>query len=756
MSTDQRIDGRLAHAPVAIVGVACVLPDAPDVYAYWRTIVDAAVRRDDVGPVPGDPGARASLAARALLQDAGAAASPWYDPSSTGVVLGVTGPSPGPAAAGNRRRDLAGDRTGGPADDLAAQLGLGALHRTVDTTRTVSLGVVRDAVTELVDGRATMMIYGTCATAAGDSPDGPSLDDGVALLALRRLSDAERDGNRIYAVIRGIEDAGDDQPTASPTAPTTVELVEAVEGADADAASLIRLALSLHHRIWPPAASPQPSGDSTSAIDPTRTGARPWIRDPRRPVRRARASAARPGGRPVRVRLEEHGADRRHVRTMHRAARAYLWHAPDADGLLEMLRAGTPPDDATRIPPDAARIGFVAADPAGAERLRALAARHLADTRGADQWSHPARIFFRRRAGPEPAVGALFAGQGSQYPTMGLSAALTIAPVGSALDDAEAWFTGDGPRLAQVVYPPAAADDAARKQQEEALRRTEYAQPAIGALSAGHFRYLIELGLRCSGFLGHSFGELTALWAAGALDDADFFRLARARGAAMAPPADAAAHDPGTMAAVEATPEELSGVLRAFPDVMICNHNAPDQVVLGGPTEAVGEAVRECERRGMTARLLPVAAAFHTSHVAHAVEAFRPAVEATVIRAPARPVYANTPGAWYGDDLEHNRQVLTAQLRQPVEFVEALRAMHADGCTVFVEFGPKQILAGLVRRTLPASPVVAISCDPGPLGDSDAALKLAAVQLAVLGAPVVGLNRYEASPPRIALAEPAA
>nr|MDT0663921.1 acyltransferase domain-containing protein [Micromonospora sp. DSM 115978] len=290
--------------------------------------------------------------------------------------------------------------------------------------------------------------------------------------------------------------------------------------------------------------------------------------------------------------------------------------------------------------------------------------------------------------------------------------------------------------------------------QEAALRATEYAQPAIGALSVGQFRYLTELGLRCVGYLGHSFGELTALHAAGAVDAEAYFRLARERGLAMAAPAADSGTgretaDRGAMAAVPADRERVSELLSELPaghGVVVCNHNAPDQVVVGGGTAEVEEFVRRCDKVGLSAKLLPVSAAFHTRFVAHAVERFAAALEAVAVGAPLAPVYANTRGVDYGPDGAANRQALARQLLEPVEFVAAVEAAYAAGCDVFVEFGPKQVLTQLVRRILPDAAVVAVATDAGPLGNGDVALKQAAVQLAVLGLPVSGINRHQADP----------
>ncbi|SDD34331.1 type I polyketide synthase [Actinokineospora iranica] len=802
--------------------------------------------------------------ARDLLRDAGAGPDGWYDASRTGVVLGTTGPVPlmHPLAArlstpvlkevvqscGLSTEDadaiaekyvkafapweensFPGLLANVVAGRVANRLGLGGMNSTVDAACAASLSAIRTAVAELVDGRADMMITGgvdtensifiyLCFSKVGalsrsgrispfaDNADGTLLGEGIGMLALRRLSDAVRDGNRIYAVIRGIGSSSDGRSKSiyAPRAegqrvaierayadaecsPASVELFEAhatgtavgdrteltalgdvlraasderhfaalgsvksqighTKGA-AGTASLMKLALGLYHKVLPPTINvdrPNSAVDFSAAPYYVNTETRPWIRDPHRPVRRAAASAMGFGGTNFHVVLEEHDPDRAPVRTLHRTARAHLWHAPDPAALLAALRAGEPSVDGGEIPDEHARIGFVAHGqdlPAALAALRELAVERLAAAPDADEWAHPRGVFYRRRAKTDLKIGALFAGQGSQYLGMGLEAVLNNPVVGTAFDEANAAFDGAPTRLAPVVFPPPTFDAEQRQAQEAALRRTEHAQPAIGALAAGQFRYLRGLGLDCAGYLGHSFGELTALWAAGSLSDADFFRLARARGEAMAPAEGT--DDPGSMAAITASREDVERLLADVDGVVICNHNAPDQVVVGGPTDAVGQVVRLCADRGLTARVLPVAAAFHTSHVAHAVEAFGQTVASVRVGEPTAPVYANSPEAGYGADPEANAQTLTNQLLRPVEFVAGLHAMRDAGCTVFVEFGPKQILTSLVGRTL-GDEVVAIPTDAGPLGDSDVALKQAVVRLAVLGVPLSAANATDA------------
>ncbi|MDF0529508.1 type I polyketide synthase [Tsukamurella sp. 8J] len=797
--------------------------------------------------------------ARDVLADAGATDSAWYDPTRTGVVLGTTGPVPlmHPLAArlstpvlkeAARSCGLSDTDADAIADKFVAafapweensfpgllanvvagrvanRLGLGGINCTVDAACAASLAAIRTAIAELQDGRADTMITGgvdtensifiyMCFSKVGalsktgsikpfaESADGTLLGEGITMLALRRLADAERDGNRIYAVIKGIGSSSDGRSKSiyAPRAegqrialdrayrdaeccPSSVELFEAhatgtavgdrteltalgglltdatddrrfaavgsvksqighTKGA-AGTASVMKLALGLYHKVLPGTINVDRPNPAVTAESPyyVNTRTRPWIRDPHRPVRRAAASAMGFGGTNFHVVLEEATSSRAEVRATHDVARAYLWHAPDSATLVDTVR--TQPPTTEIVPESHARVGFVAIGRDDAEYLREVAVEQLIAQDGRSSWRHPDGVYFRAQGRSDVRVAALFAGQGSQYVDMGSAAALSVPQVAEAFDRANAAFAHAPTRLAPVVFPPPAFSDAERADQEAVLRRTEFAQPAIGALAAGQYRFLHDLGLRPTGFCGHSFGELTALWASGAITESDFIRTARARGAAMASPD---VEDPGTMLAIAADRAEVEEMLADHTDVWVCNHNAPDQVVVGGGTRAVESVEAAAAECGWTTRRLPVSGAFHTPYVGHAVERFEAAVQDVIISAPDGIVYADAPGAHYGDDPAANRATLIDQLLRPVEFVAALEKMSEDGFTVFVEFGPKQALTSLVGRTL-GDDVVAVPTDAGPMGDGDVALKRAAVQLAVLGLPISDIDRYAADP----------
>ena len=137
-------------------------------------------------------------------------------------------------------------------------------------------------------------------------------------------------------------------------------------------------------------------------------------------------------------------------------------------------------------------------------------------------------------------------------------------------------------RLSDLIYPHPAFSEDDRARQEAALRATEVAQPALGAVSLGVLGILEHFGVRPDAVAGHSFGELTALCAAGRIDARTLASLARLRGRLMADRADPG--DGGAMLAVMAPLDRVEAVVRDERlDVVVANKNAPRQAVLSGP-----------------------------------------------------------------------------------------------------------------------------------------------------------------------------
>jgi malonyl CoA-acyl carrier protein transacylase len=322
--------------------------------------------------------------------------------------------------------------------------------------------------------------------------------------------------------------------------------------------------------------------------------------------------------------------------------------------------------------------------------------------------STPNGIFFGV-GGRQGDVGFVFPGQGSQSIDMGAHIAMTFDDAAHAWDLTRKVDFGADVSLHEVVYPKTVFNPADKAANDARLTATEWAQPAIGAASLALLELTKRIGLSPVAVAGHSFGEVTALHAAGAITDADLLRIARKRGELMR---DAAANTSGSMTAVVAKIEDLRPKLEAWGiDVVVANHNAPEQVVLSGATSAIEAVEKKLADAGITAKRLNVATAFHSKLVSPSTVPFRAFLEGIDVSAPSLDVFANATAAPYGSDVAGIRAQLGEQIANSVRFVECVEAMYARGVRTFVEVGPGAVLSGLVGRILKGRPHRAVALD---------------------------------------------
>ena len=215
---------------------------------------------------------------------------------------------------------------------------------------------------------------------------------------------------------------------------------------------------------------------------------------------------------------------------------------------------------------------------------------------------------------------------------MGGDLAMTFDAARAVWDDEASAKVGSAP-LHEVVFPRPVFSDEEREAASKHLRATEWAQPAIGAVSASLLELLRSIGLRPGCVGGHSFGEVTALYAAGSLDRASFLKVARLRGELMARAAEGA---PSGMTAVTAPLDKVEPLLAGC-EAVIANHTDPRQVVVSGTIAAVEEAEKRFAAAGLKTQRLPVAAAFHSPVVAPSVGPFTQELERVVFEAPVAP-----------------------------------------------------------------------------------------------------------------------
>lgn len=303
-------------------------------------------------------------------------------------------------------------------------------------------------------------------------------------------------------------------------------------------------------------------------------------------------------------------------------------------------------------------------------------------------------------------IAFVFPGQGSQYVGMGRALYEAFPEARQVFEEADARL---GYALSRLCF----------EGPEPQLNDTFYTQPAILTVSIAAWQaWQARGGPPPDLVAGHSLGEFTALVVAGALSFPDALGLVQERGRLMK---WAGEQQPGAMAAVlgmeraalEAICAEASQ--ETGEAVVVANDNCPGQLVISGGKAAVARVSELARSRGAK-RVVPLAVsiAAHSPWMAPAVDPFRAALEATPFHRPRIPVISNVQARPLQGDPEELRSELAQQLTAPVRWTESVQWMIENGVRIFVEFGPRDVLSGLIRRIAPEAHTLRVE-DPETL-----------------------------------------
>ncbi|MGB1696771.1 MAG: SDR family NAD(P)-dependent oxidoreductase [Thermoplasmatota archaeon] len=696
---------------------------------------------------------------------------------------------------------------------IANAFDLGGKNFTTDAACASSFAALDAAVKTLRDQDSDLVIWGGTdrsmdvtayiqfSKIGALSPDGSRpfdegangfvMGEGCAMFLLKRLSDAERDGDNIIATIRGIgsssdgkgkgitapnpsgqvkaverayKDAGVDPATigymeahgTSTPVGDPVELESASKGisatttqtiapgsirvgsvksnighlkAAAGAAGVLKAALALKEGVLPPSINVKtlnPRIDWENSVFKVQTTQEGWVQEG---PRRAAVSSFGFGGTNFHVVLEQHvpGAWQAPVATQ---AVAETRTELDLAGFQAGFNASLEPEAVVLSSAQAASLDLQTtnfAETGTGARLRdqlhpltkeGVAANervafHVADVaeipkklglaQKAMENPAAARLAFNQgvflgRGAPEGKVAFLFPGQGTQYVNMGRDLAEKYEIVRKTFEEAdEALFDDIGGKLTDILWPTPNTEEN-QKASNEKLKLTEYTQPAVLAMDLACLRLLQSWGIKPDMVAGHSLGEYGALMAAGVLSLKDALHAVAARGREMA---NVDLPDLGKMASISADWHDVQGFLDGVDGYVIpANKNCPSQTVIAGSTEGVENAVAKISEAGIQTMFLPVSAAFHSEIVAPASGPLRKVLGRLDVQSPKVPVITNVGARLYEDDPEWIRDNLAVQVASPVDWIDTIEKMYAEGVRYFIEVGPKRALSGFVMDIL--------------------------------------------------------
>ncbi|MCX5295328.1 acyltransferase domain-containing protein [Streptomyces sp. NBC_00193] len=365
--------------------------------------------------------------------------------------------------------------------------------------------------------------------------------------------------------------------------------------------------------------------------------------------------------------------------------------APDAAPVL-LVSARTP--EALR---DAARelAGAIGPDTDLMDVAHTLAGRRAFGFRAAVSARSPERAAALLRAdrpavrvaAAPPAPVLLLPGQGSPYPRMGEGLYRAGGVFRRELDRcAELFAAGTGRDPRDAVFRGDAAD----------LLRTDVAQPALFCVEYALARTLESHGVRPAALAGHSVGEFAAACLAGVMELPDAVRLVAARGRLMhAAPA-------GTMLSVRTAPEQVLARLDGS-GLELAAVNEPGACVVAGPPEQAAAFSALMTTEGFTVTALRTPHAFHTAAMDEAAERFAELAGRVPLSAPAVPLLSNVTGDWMTDAEATDPERWARQMRSTVRWSDCVRTLLTgtgpDGPgRALVETGPGRTLASAARR----------------------------------------------------------
>ncbi len=302
------------------------------------------------------------------------------------------------------------------------------------------------------------------------------------------------------------------------------------------------------------------------------------------------------------------------------------------------------------------------------------------------QADHPDVVRGQTLSSVERGLAFVFSGQGPQWLGMGRELMQTSPVFKDKLLEIDA--------LLRQVVPWSLVAELNADDAHSRLAETEVAQPAIFAMQVALAAVWKSWGIEPEAVVGHSVGEIAAAHVAGVLSLEDAVRVVYHRSRLMQ-----RVTGQGKMAAVGLTREQAETLIAGYAGLSIGAVNSPVSTVLSGNAAALEEIVASLSAKGTFARMLPVNYAFHSPVMDDLMTELASALSG-ITSLPARVTLYSTVRGERAREGDYDAGYWAKNIRQPVLFADAIRAMRESGASTFIEVSPHPVLSETIHQCL--------------------------------------------------------